>query len=281
MKRILVPTDFSFCANKALDYAVCLAKKADIEIILLHACELIHNSFKDRKELIEEYNRSIQKAANKQLKILKKSIEDTEKIEVSTQLYDGAVIPSILQATESIQTELIVMGTLGRTGLRNKIVGSRTAELLAKSKVPVIAIPYDYEWSEPKRILLALNDPADKIDVLQPVFDIAELFESDVKVAVFSGIREEGVEVMEHSRNIHIIQETLQKKYIKTIVNTVHLAGRDFEDAMQEYINTNHINLLAMITHKRDGLDSLFHPSLTRKMHYHTTIPLLSIHSPS
>src|SRR5688500_16506686 len=95
MKRILVPTDFSFCANKALDYAVCLAKKSGAEIVLLHACDLIHNPFQDRKELIAEYNQSVQKSANEQLEILKKSIEDTENVSVMIRLYDGGVLDSI------------------------------------------------------------------------------------------------------------------------------------------------------------------------------------------
>jgi nucleotide-binding universal stress UspA family protein len=83
--------------------------------------------------------------SSKQLKALEKSIEETENVPVRTQLYDGGVIPSIMQATESNQIDLIVMGTLGRTGLRNKIVGSRTAEILSESELPVfLGSPADH-----------------------------------------------------------------------------------------------------------------------------------------
>lgn len=279
MKRILVPTDFSAYANKALDYAVSLAKKSGAEIVLLHACELIHNPFQDRKELIAEYNQSLQKGANDQLEALEKSIEETENVPITTQLYDGGVIDSIMQTVSRNNIELIVMGTLGRTGLRNKILGSRTAEVLSESEVPMITIPNDYEWSEPKRILLALKDPNEKVELLKPAFDIGALFQSDVKAAIFTDDREEGVEVMEHSRTIYGMQQKLQKAYDNTFVKTVHLSGHDFQSAVQEYINTNDINLLAMITHKRDTVQSLFHKSMTRKMNYHTTIPLLSMHA--
>ena len=40
MKKILVTTDFSGCANNAVDFAVQSAKMLPAEIILLHACEV-------------------------------------------------------------------------------------------------------------------------------------------------------------------------------------------------------------------------------------------------
>ncbi len=41
MKPILIPTDFSRCAQNAIDYAVSIAKKTKAEIIILHAEKLI------------------------------------------------------------------------------------------------------------------------------------------------------------------------------------------------------------------------------------------------
>lgn len=281
MKRILVPTDFSIYANKALDYAVCLAKKADAEVILLHACDLIHKSFQDRREMIEEHNRYIQQCTEDQLQDLKKCIEETEGVQVETQLYDGTIIESILEGAVHFEPELIVMGTLGITGMRSRILGSKTAALLSRSPVPVITIPYDYEWSEPKRILLALNDPHEKIELLQPAFDIAHLFQADVKAAIFTREREEAVEVMEHSRAIFSIQERLQKTYTDSTINPVHLSGSNFQETIQEYINANNIDLLVMITHRRSIVQNIFYRSMTRKMNYHTKVPLLSIHAQS
>lgn len=40
MKRILVPTDFSYCANNATDFAVQSAKIFNAEITLLHSFEV-------------------------------------------------------------------------------------------------------------------------------------------------------------------------------------------------------------------------------------------------
>lgn len=277
MKRILIPTDFSACANKAVDYAVCLALKSGAEIKLLHACELIHNPFQDQKDYIEAENHSIETSRSAQLESLKKCIEETEPVKVSTQLYDGGVIESVLEESNVYHPDLIIMGSMGRTGLRNKIMGSKTAALLSKSSVPVLMIPSAYEWTEPKQVLLAVNDPNEDLDQLRLAFDIGALFNATINAAIFSRIHEPAIEVMEHSRSIYSIQQELQKTHANTFVTAVHLSGREFEDALQEYITANNIDLLAMITHKRTTVQKLFQRSMTRKMNYHTTIPLLSI----
>ncbi|RPD47285.1 universal stress protein [Paracnuella aquatica] len=279
MKRILVPTDFSPCAGKALEYAACLAQKMGAEIILLHACDLLGEEHQSRKALIADYNKSIQSNASAQLKALKAQTTASTQVPVATRLYDGPVVASVLDATAQNKVDLIVMGTLGSSALHNKIFGSLTAELLSASPVPVIAVPHAYEWMEPKRVLLALNNPQEKTAVLQPAFDLATSFHSDVHAVVFSDFDEEGAAVLEKGRGMSRIVAQLQEAHPQTPVTTVHIGGNAFEDAIQEYINAHNINLLVMITHKRNKMQQLFRQSLTRKMSYHAAVPLMAIHA--
>src|SRR5688572_3215354 len=99
MKRILVPTDFSTSASKALDFAVQIAKRSKGEIILVHACDLVE-PFKDELGVQIEHNKMIIDEANKKLNLLKKNIEDTEEITIQPHLYEGSVNVCILQASE-------------------------------------------------------------------------------------------------------------------------------------------------------------------------------------
>jgi nucleotide-binding universal stress UspA family protein len=41
MKKLILPTDFSLNAEKALHFAVQIAKQAKAEIFLVHACVLL------------------------------------------------------------------------------------------------------------------------------------------------------------------------------------------------------------------------------------------------
>ncbi|MGB3008257.1 MAG: universal stress protein [Chitinophagaceae bacterium] len=281
MTKILVPTDFSPTAGKALDYAVQIAKLNKGTILLVHACSLVDSSFRDKNELKTEFNNSITDEAHDKLSLLKKSIEETEKIPVNIQLYSGTVHDTVLDAADEFKASLIVMGTMGITGLKEKIFGSKTAYIIGKSKIPVITIPIEYDWSEPKKILLTINHIEEANDLVHPVFHLARLFHTQVQIAIFSN--EEDIvnkEHYKHMEKILTIRNLLRDKYPDITIEAHHLGGQRFHETLNEYIDNNKIDMLAMLTHKRSFTSSIFNRSLTKKMSYHAKIPLVAIPVP-
>jgi nucleotide-binding universal stress UspA family protein len=49
--------------------------------------------------------------------------------------------------------------------------------------------------------------------------------------------------------------------------------------AIDNYIQANNINIISLTTRKRNIIERLFIPSLTRRLFYHTNIPLLVFHT--
>ncbi|MBL8008508.1 MAG: universal stress protein, partial [Ignavibacteria bacterium] len=49
-------------------------------------------------------------------------------------------------------------------------------------------------------------------------------------------------------------------------------------EGINDYINSNDVDVLAMAIRKRSLIDKIFNRSLTKKMAYHTKIPLLALH---
>ena len=140
MKKLLVLTDFSSPANKALDFALQVAKQAKAEIYLVHCCDLLDTTFKDRLTLKKEYNKGLLNKANEKLSDLKRSIEDTEEIKVNTIIYNGSPTDCIIQAEEEIGVDFIIMGTRGETELTESMFGSTTGNLIEKTKDPLIVV---------------------------------------------------------------------------------------------------------------------------------------------
>jgi nucleotide-binding universal stress UspA family protein len=130
MKKILVPTDFSPNADKATDYAVQIAKLNEATVYLIHACDHMDPLYLDGAMTHMEYNQRIMDEAFEKLELRRRSIEETEQVLVNTQLYNGSVQDTILVAAEEHQADLVIMGTLGITGLKDKIFGSKTAALI-------------------------------------------------------------------------------------------------------------------------------------------------------
>ena len=278
MKKIVVPTDFSPNADKALNFAVQIAKHAKAEIYLIHACDMIDTIFKDNQTEYKEHNQTISTNASESLSLLKKSIEDTEKLSVHIKMYNGKITDTILQASHELHPALIIMGTLGETGLKDKIFGSITAGIIGKTNVPVMAVPLLSEWDIPKKILLAVNNFDGQPDIFEPVFELAELFNASVHIGIFTDAdTADAIEYLKDERGIITVEEKLNTMYKGSIIKHVHLDGHRFEETIEEYIHEMDIDMVAMVTHKRTFLKSIFNRSMTKKMSYHTRIPLLAI----
>jgi nucleotide-binding universal stress UspA family protein len=279
MKKILVPTDFSPNASKALDFAVQIAKHTKAKILLVHACDLLELTFKDNLALKKEFNRKIIMEARGKLSLFKKSIEDTEKVTVQTKLYKGFIADTILHATKENKADIIIMGTLGSAGAKEKILGSKTAGVIGKTSVPVLAVPLLSEWDVPKNILLAINNFKEGTpDLVGIVFELAQLFNAEVHIVKFTDAdTAHAIDYLSDERGGNAYVKKMQLMFKKVNIKFIHLDGHKFEKTIEKYITGNSIDIVAMITHKRTLLKSIFNRSLTKKMSYHTSIPLLAI----
>ena len=278
MKKILVPTDFSTYAAKALDYATGLIRITGGEIFLLHVCNQLNPKYSRHENLIKEYNdQEVRKLSGKLTQVQEELMQTG--VRVHTLLYNGDITESVLWIAQQNGVDAIVMGTQGATGIKTAIFGTKTSSVIQESMVPVIAVPYNYVWKEPHHILIAINEAEEDPKLFDPVFKLASLFNAEVKSVVYSDQNAKAAEVMESSRVIHKAQQRLNKHFGIQNTETVHITGRDFHQTLQEYIEKNQIDLLVMVTHRRKFIQSLFKFSMTRQMAYHTTIPLMSLQS--
>ncbi len=278
MKKILVPTDFSSSAANALNFAVQTAKSYPLEIILLHVVDRMDSLYGEAPQIIQENYTTVLEEAQLKLDQVKASIAETESLEIRTFLREGEVDEHILELSEEKDIDLIVMGTFGINGLKDRIWGSKTAGLTGKTRVPVMVIPYEYNWKAPQKALLATSFFEEDSNVLNPVAGLMAVYNLVLHVAVFTDEdRADATQFMENSMNIDHYGKKLQRQLGTASVIASHLSGHKFEDTLQDYIKDNDIDILVMVTYQRSLWDRVFHPSTTRRMSYHTMIPLLVI----
>src|SRR5690606_21780243 len=127
-----------------------------------------------------DYRQSMLHEASERLLVIKNEIEGTEGIIISTSIYEGTVIEGILQTIEDLGSDFVIMGTSGASGLKERLVGSETATIIGKSKVPVLAIPIKYTWKKPQEILLATNHFEEEPIILDFIFELAYLFSANI-----------------------------------------------------------------------------------------------------
>lgn len=124
--RVLAPTAGPTPASRSADFIAGLCKDVDAEMIVIHVRS--KGSKLDEKEEKEAF-RIFEEAAEK------------ADVKVSSKLVEGEVVQSILDAAESEEVDLIVMGATGEPELKKWIKGNVLIEVMERSTVPVTIIP--------------------------------------------------------------------------------------------------------------------------------------------
>ena len=278
MKKILVPTDFSNNATKAVDYAVAIAEKAGAEIILLNALAVVDTTFSSRKAVFEEYNNALAADMREQLKDLQQTVEKKSSVRITTKFFKGGIADSILKCAVDENVNLIVMGTRGASGIERMLWGSTTAGIIGNTTIPVLAIPKGAEWKGLKNILFATRHFEADDKTLIPILNLAQLEAALVHIAVFTDTDDKDLgDYLEHGKLLNAYQQTLPARYKDVKFKTEHLEGKEFEDTIEQYIKGYNIDMLVMTTHKRSFWDSMFNRSMTKSMAYHINIPMLAL----
>ena len=278
MKTILVPTDFSPNANKALDFAIEIASISRASIMLIYVNDLLDTPFRDKTAWEIKHGLPADEAAETELEIMCSNIRKTMHLEINFQMYGGTVTGSIIDAITDSGADLVVMGTLGNTGFKEKLVGSITASIISKSPVPVMAVPILSEWEVPKNIMMAVNHFDERPASIDIVFKIAKYFNSKVTVAVFTDRdTADAADYLENTRGVISCGQELESLYKDVNVESARLFGHKFQESIDEYIEAGNVDMLVMFTHKRNFIESVFNRSVSSKMSYHTNIPLLTI----
>jgi len=134
-KNILVTTDFSDNASEAFPYAVKLAQKTGGTIDLLHV--LSFDQFDD-----DEKDLSLRKIREDRLKILVKEHFQpiSDRVNSKVIITQGSPHEAIFEHVNENNYNLVVMATVGRTGINYLMMGSTTANVVRHVKSAVLSV---------------------------------------------------------------------------------------------------------------------------------------------
>lgn len=134
-QKILVTTDFSENAAEAFPHAIKIAKQTDGIIDLVHI--LSFNQFEEK-----EKDLSLRKIREERLKLLKKEYFN----EISDQVNHKVIVSqdspheAIFHHVSKHPYDLIIMATVGRTGINYLMMGSTTANVVRHVKSAVLSV---------------------------------------------------------------------------------------------------------------------------------------------
>ena len=134
-RRILVATDFSSQANKALEWGRYLADHFPAKLVLLHVIEIFKLTDVDYRMIGNDPLGLLREQSQSSMAELRRLLPDSE-----THILEGSPRPLIVEFALESDCQMFVMGTQGRSGLAQLFLGSVAEYVVRHSKVPVLTI---------------------------------------------------------------------------------------------------------------------------------------------
>lgn len=285
-KRILVPVDFSDYSLKACRIAFNLAKEIHAKVKILHvyfnpyyptALPMAEAFAYQGKEEAEFQN--ILDKVNKDMKNLCSMIDEKiaakefPSVNYSYVLKEGLPEEEIVAFAKDYKPALLVMGTRGKDQKGVDLIGSVTAEVIEMTSIPILAIPEKtmfYDFTQVKNISFLTN--FSQRDLAS--FDAMMAFFKDYEVNVYLTHIENKKTDKWSVIQLEGIQSYFGKKYPMITIDYKLISGEDTITVLEDFVESARIDLIALTTAKRNIFSRMFKPSVSRKMLFHSDMPL-------
>jgi nucleotide-binding universal stress UspA family protein len=277
MKTILCPTDFSACTDNAIHYANHLANHARAKLILFHSVFVADAMPYAGMSFHPEVSTGELAQLQDQLIHIKQNLKTQTPeaaFDYEIKIGNGPVEDEIGHISNTKQVDLIVMGTTGAYSLKQLLLGSTAAHVIEKTSCPVLVIPQKVAFKPIETIVFAADLSKEHPCDLTEVISLAKTF--DARIIILHVLQKKGFV----SDSLAHIQYSDIYSLIKSNKISFHtIEDTDIERGILLFSQRIKADLIVMINHKRDLLESLLKNSYTKKMAYHTPFPLLVIHN--
>lgn len=290
--HVLIPIDFSPYSLKACDFGFRVAAKMHVDVVLLHvhftpiyipSLQYSTDNFGIPSIENAANMRTIMETVHKEMedlaKIIDKKIEDGiyPKVKYTCLLREGVPEEEILSYARHENPLIIVMGTRGEHQENLELIGSVTAEVIERSPVFVYAIP---EQAPSKSIedihKVALFTSFDQRDLI--AFDsLIKTFKDNQFEITFIHINSHEEKRTWNEITLAGIKEYFKKQYPQLEFDYVAVDESHLLNNIDQFIQTNKIDVICTSNYKRNIFARLFNPSMARKMLFHSNTPLLII----
>jgi nucleotide-binding universal stress UspA family protein len=269
---ILVPTDFSKCANNAMMYALEIAARTGRSVTALYVVypnEGVDNNVYDAffvDNYVQERLISMKKWARKFTK--SPHLQDVE-IHIECQI--GFPVSTIAETAKSLNASIIVMGTTGASGLRGVLLGSVASGVVAGSKTPVFIIPPKAAFRNEARFAFATDF---KVPVSQDSLKV---------MREMLNLQHSGLDVVhvlsDENKQPNPQAEKALSERLGTILHTFHyLHDANVVRAVQNFLEATDCNGLVAVAHEHGLLQKLFGKRVSRALAQQAKVPILVLH---
>ncbi len=287
IKTILVPTDFSESAARAVDAACGLAKSLGASIHLLHVLHLPVQAVTPEIPVVPVgYWRDIVAHAEGTVSELKKKLE-AQGIRVTSEVFEDVPGFAVAAAAKRTSADLIVMGSRGLTGVKHAIFGSVAERTVRTAPCPVLTVKAECGALQLRNILVAMDFSSSAKKALELAQDLATragpahmilLHAYFIPVELEQFLVERGEPALEKlSKSVTQELEAALARLKQAGISAEYVASRGApEQLIVELAKQRKVDLIAMGTHGRRGLSHLLLGSVAERVVRTAECPVLT-----
>lgn len=260
MHRIIIPVDFSETSLNAARYTAQMLSGNP------EAVAVLYNNYEseDDYDVVIGYQESLRKEF-KQFGVVN--------IEYENEM-GGDLIENIARLAHTTRATMIVMGITGKSEVRQAMFGSNTLKLVDKNLLPVMIIPPDAVFKGIKNVAFASDfkdveatTPAELISGALSLFN-PMLHIVNVNKDHYVSLTEE----------VEASKQAFKRMFSDFKTEFYFITRNDFYEALDNFVRDYNIDVLLTIPKHQSNAVSLFKSTHTKRLAYHSRIPILAAH---
>ena len=138
-KKILIATDGSEYTKNSIDYGIDLAKNTQAKLHVIYVIDTAAFASLPMDAAWESMYELLKQEGDEATRYVAEKAE-SEGLEVEKLTVEGHPAEEIIKYAEKNSMSLIVMGTLGKSGLDRFLLGSVAEKVVRASKIPVLVV---------------------------------------------------------------------------------------------------------------------------------------------
>jgi nucleotide-binding universal stress UspA family protein len=221
-RTFVVPHDFTFTADNALDYAIKLADQVDAKIELIHIVS--------KEDEISPTEKKLTTIAS-----------NFPKADISCHSIHGSIFSDIGKFAEENNAIAIIMGTHGSKGMQ-KVFGSFAMKVIISTSVPFMIVQDNSEIKNIENIVFPIHTSLESLQIVSLAGNIAKMFNSTIHII---GQKESEIsKVKKIKANIMGLAKRLEKMNVKCKLELLD-SEKDYFESITDYCEDINADLLA------------------------------------
>ncbi len=272
MYNILIPTDFSENARKAVNYAIWLFQGTDVSLFIYNA----YGTNRSDGSMLISIDDILKKEADEKMAKEMARIEDLKSTEMKVNGFvrNCTLTSYIHEVINDWDIDLIIMGTKGETGIKGKLMGSNASSVIRKVDIPIITVPGTTVLDDGGEFNIAFGTdlkPFKGRDQIAKMIDAMNTDTRKVHLELFY-ISPEKTEIREESRNyMDQLCSSGNCQYMNIVDDSI-------EKGLEHYIDTKKPDLLMLVQRRDSFINRILGNSISHSMLMKAELPMIVLH---